>query len=400
MPNRPAVLRKEFIFDEYQILEARLAGADTILLIVKMLEHSTLLRLYHYSRSLGMEPLVEVNTAEEMKIAVDLGAEVIGVNNRNLTSFEVDLNTTSRLMTQVPESTIVCALSGISGPRDVAAYHHDGVKAVLIGEALMRAPDTTAFVAELLGGSQDGLQAGDNQIAVKICGTRTLEAARAAIDAGADLIGMILVPGRKRHVPDEIAIQISRFVRSTVKPTAQPIAELGNKHEGAVDFFDHALRKLRHPDRALIVGVFVDAPLQYIIDKVHQLELDIVQLHGSEPLEWARLIPVPVIRRFAPGDMGIATRGYHIAPLLDTGAGGSGQQLDYAAVRKSCQADPGLRFMLAGGLKPSNVASILNAMGPDRNRVIAVDISSGVESDGKQDHQKIAAFLGAVKGNF
>ena len=73
MPNRPAVLRKEFIFDEYQILEARLAGADTVLLIVKMLDESTLRRLYHYSQSLDMEPLVEVNTVEEMRIAVNLG---------------------------------------------------------------------------------------------------------------------------------------------------------------------------------------------------------------------------------------------------------------------------------------------------------------------------------------
>jgi anthranilate synthase/indole-3-glycerol phosphate synthase/phosphoribosylanthranilate isomerase len=81
MPDRPAVLRKEFIFDEYQILEARLAGADTVLLIVKMLDEDDLRTLYMYSRSLGMEPLVEVNTEAEMEIALRLGAQVIGVNN-------------------------------------------------------------------------------------------------------------------------------------------------------------------------------------------------------------------------------------------------------------------------------------------------------------------------------
>lgn len=81
MPNRPAVLRKEFVFDEYQILEARLAGADTVLLIVKMLDETNLRSLYGYSRSLGMEPLVEVNTAEEMEVALRLGSQVIGVNN-------------------------------------------------------------------------------------------------------------------------------------------------------------------------------------------------------------------------------------------------------------------------------------------------------------------------------
>jgi anthranilate synthase / indole-3-glycerol phosphate synthase / phosphoribosylanthranilate isomerase len=127
MPDRPAVLRKEFIFDEYQILEARLAGADTVLLIVKMLDTATLTRLYKHSQSLGMEPLVEVNTAEEMKIAIQLGSKVIGVNNRDLTNFQVDLNTTSRLMDGVPSDTIVAALSGISGPDDVTAYKIDGV---------------------------------------------------------------------------------------------------------------------------------------------------------------------------------------------------------------------------------------------------------------------------------
>src|SRR5436190_4959919 len=132
LPNRPAVLRKDFIFDEYQILEARLAGADSILLNVKMLPLDDLRRLYEYSQNLGMEPLVEVNTPEDMGVAVKLGAQVIGVNNRDLTSFKVDLSTTSRLVDQVPASTIVCALSGISGPQDVEPYSTGGVKAILV----------------------------------------------------------------------------------------------------------------------------------------------------------------------------------------------------------------------------------------------------------------------------
>ena len=136
MRNRPAVLRKDFIFDRYQILEARLAGSDSILLIVKMLESELLTDLYHYSTSLGMEPLVEVNTMEEMDAAIQLGAAVIGVNNRNLTSFDVDLDTTSRLMHKVPKGTIVCALSGITGPQDVKAYKDNGVDAILVGQHL------------------------------------------------------------------------------------------------------------------------------------------------------------------------------------------------------------------------------------------------------------------------
>lgn len=396
MPNRPAVLRKEFIFDEYQILEARLAGADTVLLIVKMLDVPTLTRLYKYSQSLGMEPLVEVNTASEMTIAVDLGAEVIGVNNRDLTSFEVDLGTTSRLMDQVPQSTIVCALSGISGPADVEAYSKEGVKAILVGEALMRASDIVSFVAGLLGGSPKDVQSPKGRRAVKICGTRTPEAAKTAVEAGADLIGIILVPGRTRFVPEEVALQISKVVKSTTKLNDRiPVSDQDDL-VNASDFFDHSAR-LINPSRALLVGVFLNASLGHIIEQVQILGLDIVQLHGSEPLEWAHLIPVPVIRRFSPGEIGVGSRGYHAFPLLDTGAGGSGKQLDLSAVRTLCAADAGIRFILAGGLDPKNVSSMLQALGDDRRRVMAVDVSSGVESGGKQDHDKIRAFIKAAR---
>jgi anthranilate synthase/indole-3-glycerol phosphate synthase/phosphoribosylanthranilate isomerase len=398
LPNRPAVLRKEFIFDDYQILEARLAGADTVLLIVKMLSVHLLTRLYKYSRSLGMEPLVEVNTPEEMKIAVELGSQVIGVNNRDLTSFEVDLGTTSRLMDQVPDTTIVCALSGISGPRDVEAYQKDGVKAILVGEALMRAKDTAAFVSELLGG---GSSVSERSVAspplVKICGTRSSEAARAAIEAGADLIGIIQAEGRKRRVSDEIALQISHVVKTTPRPSKQFSSMRDDASYSPSEYFDFSTRVLRHPTRALLVGVFLDQPLSYILEQQRKLGLDVVQLHGSEPLEWASLIPVPVIRKFAPGEPGLARRAYHALPLLDSGAG-SGKLLDMSVVTKELDRDDGLRIILAGGLNPENVVEVVRKVGKAAAKVVGVDVSSGVETDGAQDLEKIRAFVKAVKG--
>jgi anthranilate synthase/indole-3-glycerol phosphate synthase/phosphoribosylanthranilate isomerase len=400
LANRPAILRKEFVFDEYQILEARLAGADTVLLIVKMLSVELLTRLYHYSRSLGMEPLVEVNTPEEMKIAVELGSEVIGVNNRDLTSFEVDLGTTSRLMDQVPDSTIVCALSGISGPKDVEAYKKEGVKAILVGEALMRSPDTSAFVAELLGGSkQKPASTSTGGPLVKICGTRSAEAAKAAIEAGADLIGIIQVPGRSRCVPDDVALQIAQVVKTTSRPNTQA-RQLSQPVSKATpsEWFDHSTAVLRHPSRALLVGVFLNQPLSYVLTQQQKLGLDVVQLHGSEPLEWARLIPVPVIRKFAPGDIGIARRAYHTLPLLDSGAGGSGQLLEGSGVQKVLECDEGLRVVLAGGLKPENVVDTVKKLGQSQHKVVGLDVSSGVESaDGAQDLDKIRAFVTAAK---
>ncbi|KAJ5082462.1 hypothetical protein N7532_011505 [Penicillium argentinense] len=392
--NRPAILRKEFIFDEYQILEARLAGADTVLLIVKMLSTDLLTRLYNYSRSLGMEPLVEVNTPEEMKIAVDLGSQVIGVNNRDLTSFEVDLGTTSRLMDQVPESTIVCALSGITGPKDVEAYKKDGVKAILVGEALMRAADTSAFVAQLLGGSSGKASTSPKAPLVKICGTRSEEAAKAAIEAGADLIGIIMVHGRSRLVPDDVALRISQVVKSTPRPgvESQQVSKATSS-----EWFENSVNVLRHPSRALLVGVFMNQPLSYVLSQQQKLGLDVVQLHGSEPLEWASLIPVPVIRKFAPGDIGIARRAYHTLPLLDSGSGGSGELLAETGVQKALDSDEGLRVILAGGLKPENVIDTVNKLGKSGANVVGLDVSSGVETNGSQDLSKIRAFVQAAK---
>ncbi|KAF2733932.1 anthranilate synthase component 2 [Polyplosphaeria fusca] len=397
MPNRPAVLRKEFIFDEYQILEARLAGADTVLLIVKMLDDALLKRLYLYSQSLGMEPLVEVNTIEEMKIAVNLGSKVIGVNNRNLTNFEVDLDTTSRLMDAVPKETVVCALSGIAGPKDVEPYTKNGVGAVLVGEALMRASNTAQFIAELLGGSSSSTTPGSSMPLVKICGTRTAEAARTAIEAGADLIGMILVPGIKRTVSTEAALAISKVVHST-KRTVDSKRFSPTSSKSASEYFDHAAaHNLYNPERALLVGVFRNQPLDYVLEQQRLFNLDVVQLHGSEPIEWAKNVPVPVLKSFNPKDRGVGLRGYHSMPLLDAGAGGSGEKVDLTAAKDLLAQDEGVKIVLAGGLNPDNVKSVVEGFGEFKSRIKAVDVSSGVEDGGQQSLDKIRAFIKAAK---
>lgn len=394
MADRPALLRKEFIFDEYQILEARLAGADTVLLIVKMLDEKTLKSLYGYSRSLGMEPLVEVNTEEEMQIATKMGAQVVGVNNRDLTNFHVDLDTTSRLMQNVSKETVVCALSGISGPDDIKAYRKNGVGAVLVGEGLMRAKEPSEFADRLLGRSAGRLNQKRCNVLVKICGTMTPEAAKVAIESGADLIGIILVEGRKRCVSREVGQLISETVRNTPKPRQNADLE----HGGDVkEYFEHTSGFFRRADRALLVGVFQNQPLSYVLARQQVLNLDIVQLHGSEPIEWASLIPVPVIRRFGPQDTGLGRRGYHALPLLDSASGGTGQKQDLTAVKRALHSDGGLRVILAGGLDPESVENILTNMSEYASRVIAVDVSSGVEENGEQDHERIVQFIKAAK---
>lgn len=401
MPNRPAILRKDFIFEEYQILEARLAGADTILLIVKMLDRDNLQRLYRYSQSLDMEPLVEVNTPEEMETAMILGAQVVGVNNRNLTNFEVDLDTTSRLMAKTSKDTVVCALSGISRSHDVKAYQKNGVKAVLVGEALMRASDPTAFIDNLLGGSTKPPPTESRKhVLVKICGTRTSEAARIAVEAGADLIGIILVQGRKRCVSREIALDISNVVHEVKKPPRHMNVADAATTSKATEYFDHSLNILRQSDRALLVGVFQNQSLSYILAQQRLLNLDIVQLHGSEPVEWASLIPVPVIRRFGPNDNELSRRGYHILPLVDSAAGGTGETVDVTAIKERLDLDDGLRIILAGGLTSKNAQSIAKSLGRQSSQIAAVDVSSGVEEDGVQSLAKIKEFIKAAREAF
>jgi anthranilate synthase/indole-3-glycerol phosphate synthase/phosphoribosylanthranilate isomerase len=148
---RPAVLRKDFIIDEYQVLEARVAGADSVLLIVASLDDSTLAQLLDFSRELGMEPLVEVNNAEEMRRALDSGATVIGINNRDLRDFNVDLGTTDRLAGMVNGGVLLAALSGIGTRADVERFEATGAGAVLVGESLMLADDPAAKIGELRG---------------------------------------------------------------------------------------------------------------------------------------------------------------------------------------------------------------------------------------------------------
>lgn len=393
MPNRPAILRKEFIFEEYQILEARLAGADTVLLIVKMLSFEDLERLYKYSQSLGMEPLVEVQNAEEMATAIKLGSKVIGVNNRNLESFEVDMETTSRLRSMVSEGTIICALSGINSHDDVAMCKRDGINAILVGEAIMRAPDASKFIRQLCSGTESQPAKEPAQpLLVKICGTRSAEAATEAVKSGADLVGMILVPGSKRCVSDENAVAISEAVHAH---PARPHHIPSISTTGATDYYTATLTRLSR-SRPQVVGVFMNQPLDEVLEKQKRFNLDIVQLHGNEPVEWASVIPVPVIRSFKPGQPAIGARGYHTVPLLDSGAG-SGKLLGTASVKEALDRDPELQVLLAGGLDPTNVVDAVKGLGDVGDRVVGVDVSSGVEEDGKQSLEKIRAFVKAAK---
>ena len=145
------VLRKDFIYDPYQFYEARAYGADAALLIVAVLAQSQLQELLDVARSLWVQCLVEVHSEADLEVALDSGVEVVGINHRDLRTFQMDMTLTRRLRPHIPSGTIVVAESGISSRKDVLAYSCMGVNAVLVGESLMTAPDPGAKVRELTG---------------------------------------------------------------------------------------------------------------------------------------------------------------------------------------------------------------------------------------------------------
>jgi indole-3-glycerol phosphate synthase len=153
---RPAVpipiLRKDFIIDEYQLDESKAIGADAVLLIVAALEPGVLRDLHGRARDLGLETLVEVHDERELEILGSIIPDVLGINNRDLSSFVVDLQTTERVACQVPAGNVIVSESGISNAADLKRLQQMGVHAALIGEALMRAEDPGAALRAMLEG--------------------------------------------------------------------------------------------------------------------------------------------------------------------------------------------------------------------------------------------------------
>jgi indole-3-glycerol phosphate synthase len=152
-PQAVPVLRKDFLVDPYQVYEARAHGADAVLLIAAILEAAQLWELLALAESLWLQCLVEVHNQAELQTALEAGAEVIGINNRDLHTFQTDLAVTEALAPQVPPGKVLVSESGISGHGDLLRLRRAGVHAVLVGEALVTSPDVGLAVREFLSGS-------------------------------------------------------------------------------------------------------------------------------------------------------------------------------------------------------------------------------------------------------
>ena len=376
--NRPAVLRKDFILDEYQILESRLFGADSILLIVAILSDSELFNLLSFSRMLGMEPLVEVSNEIEMKRAIQANARIIGVNNRDLHTFTVNMERTVSLSSQIQDDSILLlALSGITCRQDVEKYVNCGAKGVLVGEALMKSKDTLHFMHELQLHSSlpftNSINSKENsKVKIKMCGMTRLQDIYTAVKQGVDYIGFIFVASSKRQVtPQKVKEILTEFKKSQC-----------------------------NSKKVQFVGIFSNSSYLEINSIVKETGLDLVQLHGSESVKLIPLVCVPVIKviHVLPSDT-LSTLSKRVELyansckyiLLDTGVeGGSGKTFDWNLAQELILNFSTVDFFIAGGLNPNNIQNAITLVHP-----MGVDVSSGIESEipGEKDSLLIEKFV-------
>jgi anthranilate synthase/indole-3-glycerol phosphate synthase/phosphoribosylanthranilate isomerase len=425
--ERPAIFMKDFIVDEYQILMGRISGADSCLLIAASLTDAELVRFLHFARSIQMEPLIEVNNSEEMSRALNAGAKIIGINNRNLHTFVVNPKITMELAAMVPSNVALVALSGITSCYDVKMYHQFTCKAVLVGESLMLAQDRVSFACGLL----------KHPIPlVKICGLTNLPDLLAARQRKANLLGLIFAPRSRRCLDWDTAKSILSAAELDHHHVQSPIKRELKSNSPAVHYHMYA-RELRlaleRAARPLIVGIFADQPLDEVLDICRQVPLDLIQLHGNESREYAQKMPRPVIRAFSvsPATSSSMDSDFHLQAiknlrdsiykwadsceyiLLDTSqnnvtSGGTGLVCDWKIARAICSSYHhdqdvhfGLPIILAGGLNVQTISDAIQTVNP-----FCIDVCSGLEispsselSLPRKDYKKLDAFVRLVHGD-
>jgi indole-3-glycerol phosphate synthase/phosphoribosylanthranilate isomerase len=387
------ILRKDFIINPIQLYQAAVAGADAVLLIVAALDDAMLGDLREVAEDqLGLDALVEVHTSEELRRALNVGARIIGVNNRNLQTFQVSLETSERLIAEAPRDRIMVSESGLQDAESLRRLDMLGCRGFLIGETLMRATDPEKTLRDLIAAAEDqpSLQIGcsnrpvagpagfptahsavatadrSNGIQIKICGITNTRDARASVEFGAQMIGLNFYAQSPRYIEPNVGRQIVDALPANI----------------------HA------------VGIFVDGNTEDIRKTANIAGVRCVQLHGNFSPEIARELTgeFRVIRVFSthpgfrPEDVSLFSEcdvlidAHH--PAL---RGGTGQTCDWSAARATRAFT---RFLiLSGGLNAQNVGRAIKAVAPH-----AVDVCSGVEkAPGVKDHRAIKDFIAAVR---
>ena len=359
------VLRKDFIIDEYQIYQAKVWGASAILLICACLDVPTLTKFRELADSLGLSSLVEAHDENEVQMAIDCGARIIGVNNRNLKDFTVDVQNSVRLRNLVQDDVIFVSESGLETPEDIQVLRDNNIGVALMGETFMRSPNKVEKLAYLYGSTYYTPK-------VKMCGISKVETIPAVVEAKPDYMGLVFAPSKRQVTVEQAKILIEEL------------------HKQCINHYDTKVVKT--------VGVFVNETLDNLVRIADTANLDAVQLHGDEDEAFIQSLKertnVEVwkaiqIRTAADTEKWIDSSAEML--LFDAyhkdERGGTGEVFDWSSLDAFERP-----FMLAGGIDSTNVARAIRTVRP-----YGIDISSGIETNGMKDDKKITAFTKIVK---
>ena len=366
------VLRKDFIIDEYQIYQAKVWGASAILLICACLDVPMLTKFRELADSLGLSSLVEAHDEHEVQMAIDCGARIIGVNNRNLKDFTVDVQNSVRLRNLVQDDVIFVSESGLETPEDIQVLRDNNIGVALMGETFMRSPNKVEKLAYLYGPTYYTPK-------VKMCGISKVETIPAVVEAKPDYMGLVFAPSKRQVTVDQAKTLVEELHKQYTKRYNNGAEQSNN-------------------DEIKTVGVFVNETLDNLVSIATEANLDVVQLHGDEDEAFIQSLKertnVEVwkavqIRSAADAEAWIDSSADML--LFDAyhkdERGGTGEVFDW-----SCLDDFERPFMLAGGIDSTNVARAIRTVRP-----YGIDISSGIETDGVKDDEKIKAFTNIVR---
>ena len=366
------VLRKDFIIDEYQIYQAKVWGASAILLICACLDVPTLTKFRELADSLGLSSLVEAHDEHEVQMAIDCGARIIGVNNRNLKDFTVDVQNSVRLRNLVQDDVIFVSESGLETPEDIQVLRDNNIGVALMGETFMRSPNKVEKLAYLYGPTYYTPK-------IKMCGISKVETIPAVVEAKPDYMGLVFAPSKRQVTVDQAKTLVEELHKQYTKRYNNGAEQSNN-------------------DEIKTVGVFVNETLDNLVSIATEANLDVVQLHGDEDEAFIQSIKersnVEVwkavqIRNAADAEAWIDSSADML--LFDAyhkdERGGTGEVFDW-----SCLDEFERPFMLAGGIDSTNVARAIRMVRP-----YGIDISSGIETKGVKDDEKIKAFTNIVR---
>ena len=352
------VLRKDFIIDTYQLYESRYAQADAVLLIASILTKKKLTQMLRIAKTLGIEALVEVHKQRDLAKIALTSVNIIGINNRNLDNFKVDIKTTERLLPKLPRKKIIVSESGINSYQDIIYLKNLGVNACLIGESIVSSPEMDVKIQQLRGKKREPVK-------VKICGITNTPDAQNAVKAGADAVGFVFAKSPRRITP--------------------------NKARGIT---------LQLPPAVFKIGVFVNEKKSKVLKIAKACKLDALQFHGQETNAYCAYFrkQYKVIKTIRIKDKASLTQIHKYkdidAYLLDTFDnrvyGGTGKCFNLNLAKSLNLKKP---IIAAGGINVKNVRTIIRSIKP-----CAVDVSTSVEkAKGKKDFKRMRTFVKRAK---